>query len=62
MSKVLYGNKKTGLCREKQYLGPKTSSCPAFKYQMVAPFSMVRPVKCLFTRVVRKVRGHPLYN
>ena len=29
MSKVLYRNKKTGLCREKKYQGPKTPSCPA---------------------------------
>ena len=29
MSKVLNGNKKTGLCREKKYPGPKTSSCLA---------------------------------
>ena len=26
---ILYGNKKTGLRREKKYPGPKTSSCPA---------------------------------
>ena len=28
MSNILHRNKKTGLCREKKYPGPKTSSCP----------------------------------
>ena len=37
MSKVLYGNKKTGLCHEKNIRAKKHLSVP-HKYQMVAPF------------------------
>ena len=36
MSKVLYGNKKTGLCREKNIRAKKHLPVP-HKYQMVAP-------------------------
>ena len=38
MSKVLNGNKKTGLCREKKYPGQKHLPVP-HKYQMVAPLA-----------------------
>ena len=38
MSKVLYGNKKTGLCREKNIQAKKHLPAP-HKYQMVAPLA-----------------------
>ena len=42
MSKVLYGNKKTGLCREKNIQAPKHLPAP-HKYQMVAPLAWLGP-------------------
>ena len=46
MSKVLYRNKKTGLCREKNIQAQKHLSAP-HKYQMVAPLTWLGRFKCL---------------
>ena len=46
MSKVLYRNKKTGLCREKNIQAQKHLPAP-HKYQMVAPLTWLGRFKCL---------------
>ena len=46
MSKVLYGNKKTGLCREKNIQAEKHLPAPQ-KISNGRSLSMVRPVKYL---------------